>query len=151
MPAEPSILVINGPNLNMLGVRDPDIHGVDTLSDIEAACLERAGDLALSVEFKQSNLEGELIGWVQAARVEHDGIIINAGGYAHSSIALLDALLTAQLPVIEVHLTNIFQREAFRHNSFVSIAAVGVICGFGSHGYLMALDAMARLLEDVTA
>jgi len=148
VPAEPSVLILNGPNLNMLGVRETDVYGTETLGDIESACLERAADLGLTIEFKQSNIEGELVGWIQAARVEHDGIIINAGAYTHTSIAILDALLLTQLPVIEVHLSNVFRREAFRHHSYVSQAARGVICGLGSHGYLLALDAMARMIED---
>lgn len=148
MPAEPSVLVLNGPNLNLLGVRETDVYGTETLADIEAACLERAADLGLAVEFKQSNLEGELVGWIQAARVEHDGIVINAAAYTHTSVAIHDALRLAQLPVVEVHLSNIFAREPFRHHSYVSPVARGVICGFGGHGYLLALDAIARLIED---
>jgi 3-dehydroquinate dehydratase-2 len=148
VPAEPSVLILNGPNLNMLGVREPDVYGSETLADIEAACLERASDLGLIVEFKQSNLEGELVTWIQAARIEHDGIIINPAAYTHTSVALLDALVLTQLPVIEVHLSNVHRREAFRHHSYVSQAAKGVICGLGSHGYLLALDAMARIIED---
>lgn len=148
MPAEPSVLVLNGPNLNLLGVRETDVYGTETLADIEAACLERAADLGLAVEFKQSNLEGELVGWIQAARVEHDGIVINAAAYTHTSVAIHDALRLAQLPVVEVHLSNIFSREPFRHHSYVSPVARGVICGFGGHGYLLALDAIARLIED---
>lgn len=148
MPAEPSVLVLNGPNLNLLGVRETDVYGTETLADIEAACIERAADLGLAVEFKQSNLEGELVGWIQAARVEHDGIVINAAAYTHTSVAIHDALRLAQLPVIEVHLSNVFAREAFRHHSYVSPVARGVICGLGGHGYLLALDAIARLIED---
>jgi 3-dehydroquinate dehydratase-2 len=148
LPAEPSVLVLNGPNLNLLGVRETDVYGTETLADIEAACLERAADLGLAVEFKQSNLEGELVGWIQAARVEHDGIVINAAAYTHTSVAIHDALRLAQLPVVEVHLSNIFAREPFRHHSYVSPVARGVICGFGGHGYLLALDAIARLIED---
>jgi 3-dehydroquinate dehydratase-2 len=148
LPAEPSVLVLNGPNLNLLGVRETDVYGTETLADIEAACLERAADLGLAVEFKQSNLEGELVGWIQAARVEHDGIVINAAAYTHTSVAIHDALRLAQLPVVEVHLSNIFSREPFRHHSYVSPVARGVICGFGGHGYLLALDAIARLIED---
>jgi len=148
LPAEPSVLVLNGPNLNLLGVRETDVYGTETLADIEAACLERAADLGLALEFKQSNLEGELVGWIQAARVEHDAIVINAAAYTHTSVAIHDALRLVQLPVVEVHLSNIFAREPFRHRSFVSPVAKGVICGFGGHGYLLALDAVARLIED---
>src|SRR3546814_435596 len=131
----------------MLGVREPSIYGRDTLGDIEAACADRAEALGLAVDFRQTNLEGELIAWIQEARSSHDGIILNAGAYSHTSIAILDALTTAELPLIEVHLTNIFRREAFRHHSYVSLVANGVICGLGAQGYLLALEAMARLIE----
>jgi 3-dehydroquinate dehydratase II len=147
MEVEKTILILNGPNLNMLGVREPAIYGPDRLTDIEAACCERAAMLGLAVDFRQSNLEGELVSWVQQARAEHDGIIINAAAYSHSSIALFDALKIAELPTIEVHLSNIYQREAFRHHSFIAQIARGVICGFGLQGYLLALEAMAQWLE----
>jgi 3-dehydroquinate dehydratase II len=143
----PSILVLNGPNLNLLGLREPDIYGHETLSDIEEACLERAAELGLSIEFRQSNNEGQLVDWIQEARQTADGIILNAGAYSHTSIALLDALNAAELPVVEVHLSNIFRREEFRHHSYVSQAARGVICGFGGQGYELALAAMARLVR----
>ena len=143
---QPSVLILNGPNLNLLGVREPGIYGRETLGDIESACAERAEELGLAVDFRQSNLEGEIVTWVQDARTEHDGIIINAGGYTHTSIALLDALLAVELPVVEVHLSNLFRREPFRHHSYVSQAATGVICGLGSAGYLLALQAMATLI-----
>lgn len=141
-----TILVLNGPNLNLLGVREPSIYGRETLADIEEACLERAVDLGLSVEFRQSNHEGQLIEWIQEARESADGIILNAAALTHTSVALLDALRAAELPVIEVHLSNIHRREPFRHHSYVSAAATGIICGFGPHGYVLALDAMAQLL-----
>lgn len=147
MAIEPSVLILNGPNLNMLGVREPGIYGSETLDDIEALCQERAEALDLAVDFRQSNHEGELVSWVQQARADHDAIIINAGAYTHTSIALLDALTLAELPVIEVHLSNIFRREPFRHHSYVSAVAKGVICGFGAQGYLMALDAVAQLID----
>jgi 3-dehydroquinate dehydratase-2 len=142
-----SILVLNGPNLNMLGSREPAIYGRDTLEDIEAACAERAELLGFVLDFRQSNIEGELVTWIQSARTEHDGIVINPGAYGHTSIALLDALLIAEIPVVEVHLSNVFRREEFRWHSYVSRAATGVICGLGAQGYLFALDAMARLIE----
>ncbi|HEX7966945.1 MAG TPA: type II 3-dehydroquinate dehydratase [Stellaceae bacterium] len=142
-----TILVLNGPNLNLLGVREPGTYGRETLADIEEACLEKAAELGLSVDFRQSNHEGQLVDWIQEARENADGIILNAAAYTHTSIAILDALKAAELPVIEVHLSNIYRRETFRHASYVSAAAHGVICGFGGHGYLLALDAMARLLE----
>ncbi len=142
-----TILVLNGPNLNLLGVREPETYGRETLADIEEACLERAAALDLAVDFRQSNHEGQLIDWIQEARESADGIIINAGGYAHSSIAILDALRAAELPVIEVHLSNIFAREPYRHHSFISAVARGVICGFGAQSYVLALDAIAYLIE----
>ena len=147
MAIEPSVLVLNGPNLNMLGVREPSIYGTETLDDIEALCLERAEALNIAIDFRQSNLEGELVSWIQQARGEHDGIILNAGAYTHTSIAIMDALSVAELPVVEVHLSNVFRREVFRHHSYVSPVAKGVICGFGAHGYLLALDALARLID----
>jgi len=143
----PSILILNGPNLNMLGQREPDIYGRDTLDDIEKACRAKAGELGLEVDFRQSNREGELVEWAQVAGQWFKGIIVNAAGYTHTSVALLDALTVSGLPVIEVHLSNIFRREEFRHHSYVSHAATGVICGFGLKGYLMALDAMAQLIR----
>ena len=149
MAARPTVLVLNGPNLNMLGVRQPEIYGRETLGDIEAACRERAAELRLEIDFRQSNYEGEMVDWIQEARGTADGIVINAGALSHTSVAILDALLVCELPVIEVHLSNIYARETFRHHSYVSAAAQGVICGLGGHGYLFALDAMARLVEKV--
>jgi len=142
-----SVLILNGPNLNMLGLREPELYGSLTLADIEVLCQEHAEALGLELEFRQSNHEGELVTWIQQARTEHDGIIINAGAYTHTSVALLDALLAADLPVIEVHLTNLFRRESFRHHSYISAAARGMICGLGAHGYVLALDALARLID----
>lgn len=142
-----SILIVNGPNLNMLGKREPEIYGRDTLADIEAACRAKAAELGLAVDFRQSNKEGELVDWAQSAGAAHKGIIVNAGGYTHTSVALLDALIASGLPVVEVHLSNIFRREEFRHHSYISRAASGVICGFGLKGYLMALDAMAQIVR----
>ena len=146
--ATPTVLVLNGPNLNLLGTREPSVYGTQTLADIEAACLARAGALGLAVDFRQSNSEATLIDWVQAARGTAAGIVINAGGYSHSSIALMDALSASGLPIVEVHLSNIHRREEFRHHSYVSRVARGVIVGLGGHGYELALDAMARLLAD---
>jgi 3-dehydroquinate dehydratase-2 len=137
--------------LNLLGVREPATYGRETLADIEEACLEQAAELGLSVDFRQSNHEGQLVDWIQEARENADGIILNAGAYTHTSIAILDALNAAELPVIEVHLSNIYRREAFRHSSYVSVAAHGIICGFGGHGYVLALAAMARLIAAETA
>ena len=143
----PKILVLNGPNLNLLGTREPDVYGHETMAEIEAACAERASALGLTVEFRQSNSEGELVDWIQEARNGYAGLIVNAGAYTHTSVALLDALLACDVPVIEVHLSNIFQRDDFRHHSYVSKAARGLICGFGGFGYEMALEAAARMLE----
>lgn len=140
------VFVLNGPNLNLLGSREPDIYGAETLADISRACSEKAQELSLAVDFRQTNVEGELVTWVQEAGASGSGIIINAAAYTHTSIALLDALKACGLPVIEVHLSNVYKREPFRHNSYVSPAAQGVICGFGAHGYLLALEAMARII-----
>jgi 3-dehydroquinate dehydratase II len=144
---QPKILVLNGPNLNLLGTREPAIYGRTTLADIETACRRRGGALGLEVEFRQSNHEGELVGWIQQARGTYKALIVNAGAYTHSSIAILDALAAADLPVIEVHLSNIFRREAFRHRSYVSTIARGMVCGFGGFGYELALEAAAELLN----
>ena len=146
--ATPTVLVLNGPNLNLLGTREPGIYGTGTLADIEAACAARAATLGLTLDFRQSNSESQLIDWVQTARTGVAGIVINAGGYSHTSIALMDALSAAGLPVVEVHLSNIHRREDFRHLSYVSRVARGVIVGLGPQGYELALDAMARLLAD---
>jgi 3-dehydroquinate dehydratase-2 len=143
----PTIFVLNGPNLNLLGVRDPAIYGHDTLADIEARCRTRAAALDLEIDFRQSNHEGQLVDWIQEARGAADGIILNAGALTHTSVAIFDALSAAELPVIEVHLSNIFRRERFRHHSYVSLAANGVICGLGAHGYELALEAVAGLIE----
>ncbi|HSD34311.1 MAG TPA: type II 3-dehydroquinate dehydratase [Alphaproteobacteria bacterium] len=150
MAKAPIILVLNGPNLNLLGTREPEVYGRDTLKEIEAECRRHAKARGLAVDFRQSNHEGELVGWVQEARGRAAGIIVNAAGYTTTSVALLDALLAVGLPVIEVHLSNIFRREAFRQHSLVSLAAKGVVCGLGKIGYLVALDAFARLLKTET-
>jgi 3-dehydroquinate dehydratase-2 len=141
------IFVLNGPNLNMLGTREPAVYGSETLDDVKARCVTRAKALGLPVDFRQSNLEGELVGWIQEARTKAQGIIVNAGAYTHTSIAILDALQAAELPVVEVHLSNIFRRDEFRQHSFVSLAAAGVICGLGAKGYELALEAMADLVK----
>jgi 3-dehydroquinate dehydratase-2 len=142
-----TVFVLNGPNLNLLGVREPSIYGRDTLGDVEERCTARAAALGLQIDFRQSNHEGQLVDWIQEARESADGIILNAGALTHTSVALLDALSAADLPVIEVHLSNIFRRESFRHHSYVSLAANGVICGLGVQGYELALDAIASLIE----
>ncbi len=143
----PLVAVLNGPNLNMLGLRQPQIYGAATLDDIEQLCAETAEGLDLAIDFRQTNGEGELISWVQECRGRAQGIVINPAGYSHTSVALLDALLSTELPVIEVHISNIHRREQFRHHSYVSTMATGVLCGFGTHGYALALIAMARILE----
>jgi 3-dehydroquinate dehydratase-2 len=143
----PTVFVLNGPNLNLLGARDPAIYGLDTLADIEARCLARAEALDLLIDFRQSNHEGQLVDWIQEARESADGIVLNAGALTHTSVAILDALLASGLPIVEVHLSNIFRREGFRHHSYVSLAASGVICGLGAQGYELALDAIATLIE----
>jgi 3-dehydroquinate dehydratase-2 len=139
------VFVLNGPNLNMLGLREPEIYGRDTLDDVKKRVEARAKTVGVTVDFRQSNHEGELIGWIQEARSSASGIILNAGSLTHTSIGILDALSAAELPVIEVHLSNIFRRESFRHHSYVSLGAKGVICGLGVHGYELALEAMAKL------
>jgi len=147
VPSAPKILVINGPNLNMLGVREPAVYGRATLGDVEKLCRRHARPLGLALDFRQSNIEGELVTWIQEARKDHAGIIINAGAYTHTSIAILDALQITELPIIEVHLSNIYRREEFRHHSYVSLAARAVICGLGPTGYRLALEAMAEILQ----
>lgn len=141
-----SVHILNGPNLNLLGTREPEKYGRRTLADIEETCHQHGAALGLSVLCRQSNHEGILIDWIHQARTEADGLIINPGAYSHSSIAILDALLACTLPVVEVHLTNIHRREAFRHHSYVSRAATGVICGLGADGYLAALTFLGNSL-----
>lgn len=143
----PRILILNGPNLNLLGSREPDIYGTESLEDIRRQCEEHAVRLSIALAFRQSNHEGELVDWIQSVRQEHDGLVINAGAYTHTSVAIHDALMALTQPIIEVHLSNIFRREPFRHHSFVSVPARGVMCGFGSYGYRMALDAMTHWLK----
>lgn len=142
----PLIAVLNGPNLNMLGVREPAIYGMATLDDVEQLCAETGERLGLSIDFRQTNGEGELVSWVQECRGRAKGIVINPAGYTTTSVALMDALLATELPAIEVHITNIHRREAFRQHSYVSKAATGVICGLGIRGYDLALTAMAELV-----
>jgi len=141
------IYILNGPNLNLLGTREPEVYGSQSLDDIGVMCDACAASHGLSVEFRQSNLEGELVNWVQEAGQKGDALIINAGAYTHTSVALLDTLKAVNIPAVEVHLSNIFQREEFRHHSFISQAAYGVICGFGAKGYELAIDALALKLK----
>jgi len=140
------IYVLNGPNLNMLGLREPAVYGRASLADVEKRAKARAKAVGVAIDFRQSNDEGELVTWIQEARDKAQGIIINAGAYSHTSVAILDALQAAELPVIEVHLSNIFRREEYRQHSFVSLAAKGVICGLGPKGYELALEAIAEML-----
>jgi 3-dehydroquinate dehydratase-2 len=142
------VYVLNGPNLNMLGLREPDVYGKETLSSLEVRCRRRAQALGLDISFRQSNVEGELVSWIQEARSAASGLILNAAAYTHTSIAIHDALKAAQLPIIEVHLTNIYKREPFRHHSYVSPVADGVLCGFGGQGYELAIDAIHKILTD---
>ena len=141
------ILVINGPNLNMLGTRQPEIYGSDTLEDIELACREKAVALQMEIDFFQSNIEGEIVTVIQQARGKFDAIVINPAAYSHTSVAILDALLACDMPIVEVHLSNIHRRDEFRRFSYVSKAATGVICGFGKQGYLLALEAVASFFK----
>jgi 3-dehydroquinate dehydratase-2 len=142
----PTILVLNGPNLNLLGSRETALYGTATLADVEAASVAAGAALGIAVECRQSNHEGVLIDWIHAARGTVSGIVINPGGLSHTSVALMDALIAADLPLIEVHLSNIHRREAFRHHSYVSKVALGVIVGLGCHGYELAVAALGRRL-----
>ena len=139
------ILILNGPNLNMLGQRQPEIYGYKTLQDIMADCKHHAGQKGWTIDFRQSNTEGELVTWIQEARNTVDAVIINPAAYTHTSVAILDALLLLDCPIVEVHLSNIHKREAFRHHSYVSTAATAVIAGLGANGYQLALDALENL------
>ncbi|MCK6493717.1 MAG: type II 3-dehydroquinate dehydratase [Nitrospira sp.] len=141
------LLVLHGPNLNLLGTREPSVYGRQSLADIDQAIARRAGELGIAVQTRQSNMEGELVTWIQEARGRFDGIVINPAAYTHTSIALRDAIAAVALPTVEVHLSNIHQREAFRHQSFIAGVAVGQISGFGSTSYLLALEALAAHLD----
>lgn len=140
------VTLLNGPNLNLLGLRQPEIYGRETLADVVARCTAQAAELGLQLRALQSNHEGQLVDWIQDARGTSAGIILNPGAYSHTSVAILDALHAFDGPVLEVHISNIHKRETFRHHSFVSQRADGVIAGFGTEGYLLALRRMASLL-----
>ncbi len=142
-----SLLILNGPSLNLLGTRQPEVYGHTTLADVEAMCAEKAAALGIEIDFRQSNHEGTLVDWIHEAKGKHQGIVINAGAYTHTSIALLDAIAGVELPVAEVHVSNIHQRESFRHHSYLSEVSVGMICGFGPFGYLMGIDALVNHLS----
>jgi 3-dehydroquinate dehydratase-2 len=144
------VLVLNGPNLNLLGRREPELYGETTLADVEALCEAAGARLGLEVECRQSNHEGVLVDWIQTAREGYAGLVLNGGAYSHTSVALHDALRALEIPVVEVHVSNIYRREAFRHHSYVSLAATGVICGLGVDGYRLALEAIARLAPEAT-
>ena len=142
------VYVLNGPNLNLLGKRQPHIYGHETLADVEAECRRTAADLALEIVFHQSNREYEIIDWIHEARERAGGIVINPAAFTHTSVAILDALNACDIPIIEVHISNVHKREAFRHHSYVSTVASGVIAGFGTQGYPLALQRLARLIDD---
>jgi len=142
----PIVYVLNGPNLNLLGKRQPEIYGRETLADLESECRRTAGELGLDIEFRQTNAESQLIDWIHEARGRAAGIVINPAAFTHTSVAVLDALSTCEFPILEVHISNIHQREEFRHHSFVSRVAAGVISGFGTQGYALAIQRLARLI-----
>lgn len=140
-----SVLVLNGPNLNLLGVRRPEVYGTRVLADVEQLCRTSAADLGLEVDFRQTNHEGVLVDWIQGARGAHLGIVLNAGAYTHTSVALRDAIEAVELPVIEVHISNVHGREEFRHHSYISPVAAGIVVGFGVHGYALAIQGLHLL------
>ncbi|MFC3050942.1 type II 3-dehydroquinate dehydratase [Kordiimonas pumila] len=143
-----NILVLNGPNLNLLGTREPETYGSTTLTEIEELTKARADSHGFTIDFRQTNIEGTLVDWIQQSAGQADAIILNAAAYTHTSIAIHDAIAAIKTPVIEVHLSNVFAREDYRHHSYVSDVAVGVICGFGAQGYLLAIDAIASMLRN---
>ena len=150
-PSPKPVYVLNGPNLNLLGTREPHIYGTTSLDDVRGLCEARAAALGLTVVFRQTNHEGELIDWVQEARSEASAVVLNPAGYGHTSIALLDALKALEIPIVECHLSNPAAREAFRHSSFVSLAATGLVSGFGAKGYELAIEAAAGLVRQTHA
>jgi len=141
-------LILNGPNLNLLGSREPETYGTVTLAQIEAEATTKAATLGYELDFRQTNLEGALVDWIQEGAQIASGIILNAAAYTHTSVAIHDAVAAIDIPVIEVHLSNIYARETFRHHSYVSDVAAGVICGFGPHGYMLAIDALDSMLRN---
>ena len=147
----PKILILNGPNLNLLGEREPHIYGHTTLAQVEERCKAAASRLGLEVDFRQSNWEGQLVDWIQEARKTMAGIVFNPAAYSFTSMAILDALKASQLPIVEVHITNIHRREPMYHKSYVSLAATGVICGLGSFGYEAGMSFLAEHLQGQSA
>jgi 3-dehydroquinate dehydratase II len=141
------VLFLNGPNLNLLGQREPDVYGRTTLADIESAVRERAGKLGVAIEFRQSNVEGELVAWIQQAKGAFDVIVLNAAAYTHTSIALRDAIAAVGVPTIEIHLSNVHAREEFRHKSLIAPVCRGQICGFGANSYILAVEASINVIE----
>lgn len=142
------VYVLNGPNLNLLGKRQPEIYGRETLADVEAECRRVAGEARLEIEFRQSNAEAQLIDWIHEARERAGGLVINPAAFTHTSVAILDALGACEFPIIEVHISNVHRREAFRRHSYVSLVASGVIAGFGTQGYPLAIQRLARLIDE---
>jgi 3-dehydroquinate dehydratase II len=143
-----TVYVLNGPNLNLLGVREPEVYGRATLADVEKLCRETAKRHGFAIEFRQSNHEGEIVDWIQHAHAEKAaGVVINPAGYGHTSVAILDALAVLKAPVIEVHISNIHARESFRRRTYVSQIARAVLCGFGIHGYALAIDGLAAMID----
>ena len=140
------IIIINGPNLNLLGEREQSQYGTITFDELKENCIIKSKELGLTIEFSQSNIEGELVENIQSARKDQEGLIINAGGYTHTSVAIHDALKIVKIPIIELHITNIYNREEFRQKSLISNVANGVICGFGAEGYIMPLDAIKKYI-----
>ena len=141
------IIIINGPNLNLLGEREKSQYGSETLPTVKKKCLDLGKKLKLQIKFIQSNIEGELVTQIQKSRKKYDGLIINAGGYTHTSVSILDALLTLKIPIIELHISNIYSRETFRQKSLISRAASGIVCGFGTKGYIMSINALNKLIK----
>ena len=143
-----NILIINGPNLNLLGEREQSQYGSITFEQLKKICMDRSKELNLNLDFKQSNVEGEIVTIIQEARKNYDGLIINAAGFTHTSVAIRDAIAIFKKPSIELHISNIYKREEFRHKSFLSGVVTGIICGLGSKGYILAINAMHELLKD---
>ena len=142
------IIIINGPNINLLGEREQSQYGSESFDDLKKTCLNKINELSMSGEFFQSNVEGEIVNFIQETTKKYNGIIINAGGYTHTSVAILDALLAVKKPTIELHITNIYKREDFRHKSLISKAADGIICGLGADGYIMALNGIKKIISN---